>query len=58
MRDKKRGIVPAEPKAAKKLSSAKDHGDSEFIVSLGKVESLTRGGGKAFEDNGAAYQRG
>ena len=50
--------MPAEPKAAKKPSSAKDHGDSEFIVSLGKVESLTRGGGKAFEDNGAAYQRG
>lgn len=28
------------------------------IVSLGKVEELTFGGGKTWEDNGAIYQRG
>jgi hypothetical protein len=58
MRNKKNGVVPAEPTAAKKVSSAKGSEDSEFIVRLGKVESLTLGGGKTFEDNGASYQRG
>jgi hypothetical protein len=57
MRNKKSEIAPVEPTAAKKISNAKGKGDSEFIVPLGKVESLTLGGGKAFEDNGASYQR-
>ena len=58
MKDKKSGIPPTESTPAKTVIAANDMPDSEFIVSLGKVESLTLGGGKTFEDNGAAYQRG
>lgn len=58
MSDEKGLIAGAESKLAKKALDPREDGDSEFIVSLGKVESLTLGGGKTYEDNGAIYQRG
>jgi hypothetical protein len=52
------GIVPVAPTADKKVRSAKDGRDSEFIIPLGKVETLTTGGGRDWEDGGAASRRG
>jgi len=35
-----------------------DTAEGKFVFHLGKFESLTSGGGKTWEDNGAQYQRG
>lgn len=55
---KTQGTEPTRPRPANEASVSHERDDSEFIIPLGKVESLTRGGGKTYEDNGAIYQRG